>query len=174
MFCVFFFRPRTYPTNVSPDLYDDTSLRYPEFRTDFNRLISIVLSYQHYASDVDEIGARVLREYYPSGKIDDDSHSQTVQVTWLQHSSVEFWLSLVFGIIMTAHVLSVVGEPPTGFQKLWTRRTYFARMSRAFVFREYECLKTHTKTYTYIWRFFQRPIVRIRCLLHRQISVSES
>lgn len=61
-------------------LYNDTSIRYPEFNTDFNRLLSIVLSHQHFTLDLDEIGENVIKKYFPSGKIEDHSHLKTLEV----------------------------------------------------------------------------------------------
>jgi len=64
-------------------LYNDTSLRYPEFYTDFNRLLSIILSHQHFTLDLGEIGEKVLQKYFPSGKIGDHSHLKTVEVIFI-------------------------------------------------------------------------------------------
>lgn len=65
-------------------LYNDTSLRFPEFYTDFSRLNSMVLSYQHFTLDLDVIRKSILKKYYPSGKIEDHSHLNTVEVIKLK------------------------------------------------------------------------------------------
>lgn len=63
-------------------LYNSTSFVRTEFRDDFNRLLSIMLHYNHYTKEeyIDEIGQLVLKEYFPSGTIDDDSHFNAVHV----------------------------------------------------------------------------------------------
>lgn len=63
-------------------LYNNTSLINTEFQTYFNRLLSIMLFYNHYTKleDLDNIGDRVLKEYFPSGKLDDNTHSNAVNV----------------------------------------------------------------------------------------------
>lgn len=62
-------------------LYNEISLLYPEFYTNFSRLISIIMSHQYYTLDLDEIGEKIFKKYFPSGKIEDHSHIQTVEVT---------------------------------------------------------------------------------------------
>jgi len=84
-------------------LYNDTSLRYPEFYTDFNRLLSIILSYQHFTLDLSEIGEKVLGKYFPSGKIGDHSHLKTVEVFYIQvylykHATIRFFMLVSYRI----------------------------------------------------------------------------
>lgn len=62
-------------------LYNETSLLFPEFYTNFSRLISVIMSYQYYTLDLDKIGEKIFLKYYSSGKIEDYSHIQTVEVT---------------------------------------------------------------------------------------------
>lgn len=63
-------------------LFNDTSVQYPEIHTDFNKILSILLAYDHHNSvnDVNKIGNEVFRKYFPSGKIEDHSHSKFVEV----------------------------------------------------------------------------------------------
>ncbi|XP_025194181.1 esterase E4-like isoform X1 [Melanaphis sacchari] len=63
-------------------LYNNTSLIYPEFQTDFNRLISIITFYNYYVKTeyIDEIGEKVFGKYFPSGSIDDHTHSNAVNM----------------------------------------------------------------------------------------------
>ncbi|XP_060878022.1 juvenile hormone esterase-like isoform X1 [Metopolophium dirhodum] len=63
-------------------LYNSTSLMYTEFQTYFNRILSIMLFYYQYTrpEDLDEIGERVLKEYFPSGRLDDNTHSNAVNM----------------------------------------------------------------------------------------------
>lgn len=63
-------------------LYNNTSLIHPEFETDFNRLISIMLSYNYYTKPeyIDEIGEKVFKKYFPSGSIDDHTHINAVNM----------------------------------------------------------------------------------------------
>lgn len=65
---------------IVSSLYNDTSIQYPELYTDFNRLLSIILSHQHFTLDLDEISENVLKKYFPSGKIEDHSHLKTVEM----------------------------------------------------------------------------------------------
>ncbi|VVC41623.1 Hypothetical protein CINCED_3A016801 [Cinara cedri] len=61
-------------------LYNDTSLLYPEFRTNFNHLMSIIMAYRNFTLNLNEIGRRIFEKYYPSGRMEDDSHFQTLQM----------------------------------------------------------------------------------------------
>lgn len=61
-------------------MYNETSLLYPEFYTDFSHLISIIMSYQYYTLDLKNISEIIFQKYFPSGKIEDHSHMQTVEV----------------------------------------------------------------------------------------------
>ncbi|KAL5242174.1 hypothetical protein ACI65C_009584 [Semiaphis heraclei] len=65
---------------IVSSLYNDTSLLYPEVYTDFNRLLSLILSHQHFTNELDEIGEKVLKKYFPSGKIGDHSHLKTAEM----------------------------------------------------------------------------------------------
>lgn len=48
----------------------------------FNRLLSVMMIYDQYtmSKDIDEIGQRILKEYFPSGALDDDTHLNAVNV----------------------------------------------------------------------------------------------
>lgn len=50
--------------------------------TDFNRLISILLMYKHVSlpEHIDEIGDQIMKKYFPSGRLDDHSHLNAVDV----------------------------------------------------------------------------------------------
>ncbi|XP_060878026.1 esterase FE4-like [Metopolophium dirhodum] len=63
-------------------MYNNTSLIHPELRTDFNRLISIMMNYNYYTEpeNIDEIGEKVVKKYFPSGGIDDHSHINAVKM----------------------------------------------------------------------------------------------
>lgn len=63
-------------------LFNETSLLYPELTTDFSRIMANLLVYKHAAlpEDWDDIGKRVLNQYYPSGRIDDNTHLTAVDV----------------------------------------------------------------------------------------------
>lgn len=63
-------------------LYNSTSIVRTDFRTHFNRLLSIMLFYNQYTrlENMNEIGERVLKEYFPSGSLDDNTHSNAVNV----------------------------------------------------------------------------------------------
>ncbi|XP_060845477.1 uncharacterized protein LOC132925065 [Rhopalosiphum padi] len=65
---------------IVSSLYNDTSIQYPELYTGFNRLLSIILSHQHFTLDLDEIGENVFKKYFPSGKIGDHSHFKTIEM----------------------------------------------------------------------------------------------
>lgn len=67
---------------VSADLYNETSLEHAEFRTYFNRLFSIMASYNLYTRPelVDGIGEKLLTKYFQSGDINDNTHSNAVDV----------------------------------------------------------------------------------------------
>lgn len=56
-------------------LYNCTAMLYPEFRTDFNRLLPFILQYDQYIKpeDTDEIGGRIFQQYFPSGILGDES-----------------------------------------------------------------------------------------------------
>ncbi|VVC41625.1 Carboxylesterase type B, conserved site,Carboxylesterase, type B,Carboxylesterase type B [Cinara cedri] len=62
------------------NLYNETSLLFPELQTDFNRLLGSLLTYKHLSlpEHWDEIGDRIMTKYFPSGKIDD--HLSTVNM----------------------------------------------------------------------------------------------
>lgn len=63
-------------------LFNSTSLKYPDFNTDFNRLVANMLMYKSssLAEHWDEIGDRIMKMYFPSGRINDHSHSNVVDV----------------------------------------------------------------------------------------------
>lgn len=63
-------------------MYNCTSIVQTDFQTDFNRLLSVIMFYDQYTipEDIDEIGQRVLKEYFPSGALDNDTHSNAVNV----------------------------------------------------------------------------------------------
>lgn len=64
------------------NLFNETSLQYPELSTDFNRLLPILLMYKHVSmpKHLDEISNRIIERYFPSGKIENDSHLDTVKM----------------------------------------------------------------------------------------------
>lgn len=41
------------------------------------------MSHQYFTNDLDEIGEKVLKKYFPSGKIGDHSHLKTVEVIFI-------------------------------------------------------------------------------------------
>ncbi|KAL4097005.1 hypothetical protein QTP88_021850 [Uroleucon formosanum] len=63
-------------------LYNNTALIHPELRTDFNRLISIMMNYNYYteSGNIDEIGEKVLKKYFPSGGMVDHTHINAVKM----------------------------------------------------------------------------------------------
>lgn len=63
-------------------LFNDTSLTYPEMNTDFYRILPILLMYKHttLSEYSDEISHRIMRKYFPSGKIEDQAHLNAVDV----------------------------------------------------------------------------------------------
>lgn len=67
---------------------------YPEFRTDFNRLLSLILQYGHYTrpDDVDKIGEWVSDKYFPSGGLDENSYPNVVDVS-LKEKIISFFFS---------------------------------------------------------------------------------
>jgi len=67
---------------IVASLYNNTSLIYPEFQTDFNRLMAIIVNYNYYTKPeyIDEIGEKVLKKYFPSGGIDDHTHINAVNM----------------------------------------------------------------------------------------------
>lgn len=72
-------------------MYNNTSLIQPEVRTDFNRLISIMTSYNYYTEpeNIDKIGEKVLKKYFPSGGIDDHSHINAVKVGTIINNKIK-------------------------------------------------------------------------------------
>lgn len=64
------------------ELFNETSLRYPEIHTDPGHLLSYLVMYQHLALPeyLDDIKNRVMKKYFPTGKMEDDSHSNAVKV----------------------------------------------------------------------------------------------
>jgi len=73
---------------VSAAMYNNTSLIHPELHTDFNRLISIMMNYNYYTEpeNIDEIGEKALKKYFPSGGIDDHTHINAVKVGTIIYS----------------------------------------------------------------------------------------
>jgi len=65
-------------------LFNETSLQYPELSTDINRLLPILLMYKHVSmpKHFDEISNRIMEMYFPSGKIESNSHLDTVKVLY--------------------------------------------------------------------------------------------
>ncbi|VVC41624.1 Carboxylesterase type B, conserved site,Carboxylesterase, type B,Alpha/Beta hydrolase fold [Cinara cedri] len=63
-------------------LYNRTSLLYTEFSEDFNRLWPIISGYNFYVTpeNIHKIVDKIRKKYYPSGSINDDSHSETVKM----------------------------------------------------------------------------------------------
>jgi len=66
-------------------LYNDTSLQYPEVNTDFTRLFPNILMFKHLSlpEHWNEISDRLLKKYFPYGKMDDHTHSNAVDVCTL-------------------------------------------------------------------------------------------
>ncbi|XP_050531754.1 venom carboxylesterase-6-like isoform X2 [Daktulosphaira vitifoliae] len=66
---------------VAP-MYNDSSLLYPEFKTDFIKLVSIVLMYKDTAlpEDTVTIGEKLLKKYFSSGRVEDQSHLEAVKI----------------------------------------------------------------------------------------------
>lgn len=54
---------------VSVVFYNTTGLKRPEFRTDFNRLMSVAADYNYYTKPehIDDVGTQILKEYFPQG-----------------------------------------------------------------------------------------------------------
>lgn len=63
-------------------LYNCTAMVRPEFRTDFYRLVSLILQYNQYMrlDDTVEIGGRIFQQYFSSGNVGDDSHTNMSSV----------------------------------------------------------------------------------------------
>lgn len=63
-------------------MFNETSLKFPEFNSDFNFILGSLLTYKHLAlpQHWDEIATQVMKKYFPSGIIDDHSHSDVVDV----------------------------------------------------------------------------------------------
>lgn len=63
-------------------LYNETSLIHSEFKSDFNYLFSVVAGYNYYAKPerIDEIGEKVLKKYFPSGEIVDNTQVEASKV----------------------------------------------------------------------------------------------
>ncbi|XP_050531743.1 juvenile hormone esterase-like isoform X2 [Daktulosphaira vitifoliae] len=68
---------------ITSYLYNETSVLYPEFlQDDFKNTISIILSYNKYAlpENVNDIGQRLLKKYYPREKMEDHTHFNTAEM----------------------------------------------------------------------------------------------
>ncbi|XP_050531732.1 juvenile hormone esterase-like [Daktulosphaira vitifoliae] len=63
-------------------LYNSTSPLYPELRTDFKNIMPNLLFYKHFAKPehFDEISNLMLKEYFPTGQVDDHTHSNAVDL----------------------------------------------------------------------------------------------
>lgn len=74
---------------------------YNEFSTYFNRIFSIITFYNHYSKPdkIDEIGEKVLKRYFPSGRIEDNSHMEAVKVRnyFNIHENKNYKLSMFYG-----------------------------------------------------------------------------
>ncbi|XP_050428135.1 esterase E4-like [Adelges cooleyi] len=67
---------------LAAGLFNDTSFMYPELNSEFNRLISVLLMYNHFTlpKHLAEIGEKLLKKYFPLGRIDDQSHLNAVDM----------------------------------------------------------------------------------------------
>lgn len=65
-----------------PVLQDAEGLMHPEFRKNFNYMMSIAAEYNYYTKPeyIDEIGTRIMKKYLPQGGIED---MDTVEVIFL-------------------------------------------------------------------------------------------
>lgn len=63
-------------------MFNETALTHIEFRTHFSRIFSLLMNFSNTMKPdkIDEIGEKVLKRYFPSGNIEDDSHIEAVQV----------------------------------------------------------------------------------------------
>lgn len=63
-------------------LFNETNLKHPELNSDFNRLLGSLITYKHVAlpEHWDDIANRIMKKYFPSGRIEDNSHSNAVDV----------------------------------------------------------------------------------------------
>jgi len=70
-----------YVIYVLSALYNETSLKYPEFNTDFSRLSANLLMYTHTSlpEHWDEIAEQTKKMYFPSGCM--NSHSNALDVS---------------------------------------------------------------------------------------------
>ncbi|XP_050428100.1 juvenile hormone esterase-like [Adelges cooleyi] len=67
---------------LAANMFNSTSLVEQELNTDYSRLMSIVMMYNNFAlpKHLVEIGERILKKYYPTGSIDDHTHSNAVEM----------------------------------------------------------------------------------------------
>lgn len=66
-------------------LYNSTSLVHTEFRTYFSRMFSLISCSNHYTKpdEINRIGEEVIKKYFPTGEINDNSHLDAVKVMYL-------------------------------------------------------------------------------------------
>jgi hypothetical protein len=60
-------------------MINDKDLPNPDILKDFHYKMSLMMGYEHYASDVNEIGKSIIQRYFPTGKVD-QSYSKLVEV----------------------------------------------------------------------------------------------
>ncbi|XP_050443567.1 uncharacterized protein LOC126847405 [Adelges cooleyi] len=67
---------------IAADIYNETSVMYQEIQKNFSNLNSVMMNYKQYTEhqDLEVIGQRLLKHYYPNGKIEDHTHSHTVEM----------------------------------------------------------------------------------------------
>lgn len=95
--CRFLFCFKTKIMIVSA-LYNDTSLIYPEVQSDFNRIMASILVYDSSAlpEHRDEIGKKLMEMYFPSGRMDDHTHKNAVEVNFTYIFTIQTLNSFFF------------------------------------------------------------------------------
>ncbi|XP_050531758.1 esterase E4-like isoform X3 [Daktulosphaira vitifoliae] len=140
---------------IVSSLYNDTSLKYPEFNKNFNRLLPLVLGYDGLVTqdNIEDIGKRVMKHYFPSNNVNDGSHFNAIKM-FGDGGFVYGVMAMAYRWTAPLYVLEYAYQNQYSFNELWgsiekplgiTHNDETTSLFRAYVLNEKELNEQDTK-----------------------------